>query len=112
PEPLGAEARPVGGKRGRGPAVHQVPGVEVLSDADSNEVDPQREHDAIAVRRPAQVADQPVHRGAQQGPAILIELAEGSDLPTCGEPDAAGADRKSTRLNSSHVSISYAVFCL
>src|SRR5690606_41047962 len=26
--------------------------------------------------------------------------------------DAAGADRKSTRLNSSHVKISYAVFCL
>src|SRR5690349_22192943 len=25
---------------------------------------------------------------------------------------AAGADRKSTRLNSSHVEISYAVFCL
>src|SRR5690242_21001592 len=25
---------------------------------------------------------------------------------------AAGADRKSTRLNSSHMSISYAVFCL
>src|SRR5207249_7079941 len=25
---------------------------------------------------------------------------------------AKGADRKSTRLNSSHVSISYAVFCL
>src|SRR5699024_11875423 len=26
--------------------------------------------------------------------------------------DEGGADRKSTRLNSSHVSISYAVFCL
>src|SRR5207249_8242738 len=26
--------------------------------------------------------------------------------------DADGRDRKSTRLNSSHVSISYAVFCL
>src|SRR2546430_7525260 len=26
--------------------------------------------------------------------------------------DAAGADRKSTRLNSSHSQISYAVFCL
>src|SRR5690349_25152421 len=26
--------------------------------------------------------------------------------------DAAGRDRKSTRLNSSHVEISYAVFCL
>src|SRR5699024_12728646 len=27
-------------------------------------------------------------------------------------PDKTGLDRKSTRLNSSHVSISYAVFCL
>src|SRR5690606_41088317 len=27
-------------------------------------------------------------------------------------PDAGHADRKSTRLNSSHVKISYAVFCL
>src|SRR6266498_5216081 len=35
----------------------------------------------------------------------------------CGQPPADGAsygtsDRKSTRLNSSHVRISYAVFCL
>src|SRR5690625_1287066 len=29
-----------------------------------------------------------------------------------GEQVAAGEDRKSTRLNSSHVAISYAVFCL
>src|SRR5690606_42143210 len=28
------------------------------------------------------------------------------------EDDASGPDRKSTRLNSSHVKISYAVFCL
>src|SRR5690606_40374534 len=28
------------------------------------------------------------------------------------EPPAPGEDRKSTRLNSSHVKISYAVFCL
>src|SRR3712207_8011659 len=27
-------------------------------------------------------------------------------------PQAAGIDRKSTRLNSSHANISYAVFCL
>src|SRR5204862_8026764 len=35
--------------------------------------------------------------------------------PTCAAPAASGAeceDRKSTRLNSSHVEISYAVFCL
>src|SRR5690242_21214349 len=29
-----------------------------------------------------------------------------------GEPGVRSADRKSTRLNSSHMSISYAVFCL
>src|SRR3712207_9008950 len=37
-------------------------------------------------------------------------------LPGGGEelhpPDGPGADRKSTRLNSSHANISYAVFCL
>src|SRR5207249_9845040 len=31
---------------------------------------------------------------------------------TCGDGSGAARDRKSTRLNSSHVSISYAVFCL
>src|SRR5437868_11771919 len=42
-------------------------------------------------------------------------LAEGVDRAVCGRarPQAAlMSDRKSTRLNSSHVSISYAVFCL
>src|SRR5690606_42146798 len=40
----------------------------------------------------------------------------GRDPPSGGgraaRPDAVGQDRKSTRLNSSHVKISYAVFCL
>src|SRR5437773_5328273 len=30
--------------------------------------------------------------------------------PTCSKPNSV--DRKSTRLNSSHITISYAVFCL
>src|SRR5689334_23965782 len=34
--------------------------------------------------------------------------AAGNAVPMCGVP----LDRKSTRLNSSHSSISYAVFCL
>src|SRR5437870_11135779 len=34
----------------------------------------------------------------------------GTICPRGGRPDAS--DRKSTRLNSSHVAISYAVFCL
>src|SRR5437868_11624328 len=50
--------------------------------------------------------------------SALAEL--GLDVALCTrEPDFAAAvmaatsrDRKSTRLNSSHVSISYAVFCL
>src|SRR5258707_11335014 len=33
-------------------------------------------------------------------------------LPACSRALRAGRDRKSTRLNSSHANISYAVFCL
>src|SRR5439155_9189942 len=39
--------------------------------------------------------DQPRRQGRQGGPALRVQR-----------------DRKSTRLNSSHVAISYAVFCL
>src|SRR5207249_11969838 len=46
-----------------------------------------------------------------------IARTAGPDAPAPGDLHAAdagphGRDRKSTRLNSSHVSISYAVFCL
>src|SRR3989442_11129281 len=43
------------------------------------------------------------------GAAALAELAHGHGLRLY---DDLGRDRKSTRLNSSHVRISYAVFCL
>src|SRR5690349_22327094 len=33
-------------------------------------------------------------------------------IDRCGDSPPIGRDRKSTRLNSSHVEISYAVFCL
>src|SRR5437868_11303250 len=44
--------------------------------------------------------------------ADVLAMARGGKL--AGEPERLVdlADRKSTRLNSSHVSISYAVFCL
>src|SRR3712207_8095230 len=45
----------------------------------------------------------------------LVENMSGYACPHCGEvsdPFGAGGDRKSTRLNSSHANISYAVFCL
>src|SRR5690242_21203521 len=41
----------------------------------------------------------------------FLEL-KGQVLLEGGKPKEALADRKSTRLNSSHMSISYAVFCL
>src|SRR5207249_6054304 len=46
-----------------------------------------------------------------------ITVARGSDVTIQAvamgfDPQRAEVDRKSTRLNSSHVSISYAVFCL
>src|SRR5690625_4541741 len=46
--------------------------------------------------------------------AIVTRDVPGAAGPTIAVPDAVRAlgDRKSTRLNSSHVAISYAVFCL
>src|SRR5438034_5929432 len=41
----------------------------------------------------------------QVGNVVLRQMSEGERRP-------AGTDRKSTRLNSSHTVISYAVFCL
>src|SRR5256885_10728715 len=59
------------------------------------------------------------------GKTTLLQLLGGLDRPTQGRLDFGGADlakapesdvrkvdRKSTRLNSSHLVISYAVFCL
>src|SRR5690625_5638182 len=56
----------------------------------------------------------------EHGTAGPAELAAAADPPGPGtgagsavrEGGLSGADRKSTRLNSSHVAISYAVFCL
>src|SRR5699024_12671055 len=43
---------------------------------------------------------------------VLGTDAESLDIALVCPADAYPEDRKSTRLNSSHVSISYAVFCL
>src|SRR5688572_32553608 len=54
------------------------------------------------------------------GEADTTKLPEGSDVPRVSSwssastltPQIGVSDRKSTRLNSSHSQISYAVFCL
>src|SRR2546426_9043016 len=57
----------------------------------------------------------PTGTGADHGPSFRLRVAvqsRGSDTPEAsGRPDQK-KDRKSTRLNSSHLVISYAVFCL
>src|SRR5699024_11634402 len=45
-------------------------------------------------------------------PDYYLAIDASSDLPYDVYHAGEGRDRKSTRLNSSHVSISYAVFCL
>src|SRR3712207_8208085 len=44
--------------------------------------------------------------------AALVEVDEALGFFVRGERRNEGRDRKSTRLNSSHANISYAVFCL
>src|SRR5436309_12573211 len=64
-------------------------------------------HDALPISAPG--GDEQHHRDA----AARARRVAGCQLPPtavlCGHE---GPDRKSTRLNSSHVKISYAVFCL
>src|SRR5690349_24230584 len=56
------------------------------------------------------------HAGAHAVPALGAIAVEVAHDGRVGQADAGltfpEADRKSTRLNSSHVEISYAVFCL
>src|SRR5690349_24191156 len=52
--------------------------------------------------------------GSRQAPGVFAapELSERCGSCSCETPFRHAIDRKSTRLNSSHVEISYAVFCL
>src|SRR3712207_8339498 len=51
---------------------------------------------------------------ALEGRRLLASISGSlwNDADAAGTRDAGEADRKSTRLNSSHANISYAVFCL
>src|SRR5438445_9900740 len=55
-----------------------------------------------------------LHRSVHYGSDTVMDLSTGGDIPTIRRAiiDASPVDRKSTRLNSSHANISYAVFCL
>src|SRR5688572_32249367 len=63
----------------------------------------QRFNEDVSERAPVRLAQTVLERdfGGFLGPELFIERRDGAPL-----------DRKSTRLNSSHSQISYAVFCL
>src|SRR5699024_12868188 len=68
-------------------------------------------HDALPIFRQQLAPGQfGVEHGEQHEYAAHAPVQEDQFAGWDAEP--AGEDRKSTRLNSSHVSISYAVFCL
>src|SRR5688572_31355178 len=77
--------------------------VGVVPGGDGDRIVVDRVHDEPLVRRrPVRV----LLRAAQSSVRDVDERVRD------GERDALGIDRKSTRLNSSHSQISYAVFCL
>src|SRR3712207_7307592 len=52
------------------------------------------------------------HATCRRQPEVVPSSAAGRARPWRGRRAGGGKDRKSTRLNSSHANISYAVFCL
>src|SRR2546430_9139996 len=78
-----------------------------FNDPATTEIYPLSLHDALPICRPRQG----VQRRRGQGDARPTEsvVPEG---PAAGAVHQVPQDRKSTRLNSSHSQISYAVFCL
>src|SRR5437667_872215 len=52
-----------------------------------------------------------VHRVSREAPVLILKY-DATEIVAGGAGNAASKDRKSTRLNSSHITISYAVFCL
>src|SRR2546430_17561373 len=70
-------------------------------------------HDALPILAAPIFAQnaQPASAGAQQAPSQGVELTEVIVTARRVE-ERLQEDRKSTRLNSSHSQISYAVFCL
>src|SRR5207249_10676564 len=67
----------------------------------------------VATRRSSDLAIRSGRVGEEGGVDFVGALRDRDGLEAAQDrPDRAALDRKSTRLNSSHVSISYAVFCL
>src|SRR5690625_6172203 len=67
---------------------------------------------AMAARRERGLYDPNAADGESPFDHNIWVIASDGDLQEGVTSEASSLDRKSTRLNSSHVAISYAVFCL
>src|SRR2546429_3883473 len=76
--------------------------IHLLSDADSD----------FSESRPPVSRTSTPWRGSCTDTRVTPEAVDGSVILSSPVANATGIDRKSTRLNSSHGYISYAVFCL
>src|SRR3712207_8717378 len=77
-----------------------------FNDTASTEIYTLSLHDALPISMPNS------QRQPGSTPTISPAPENSHTRPTDGSPATASKDRKSTRLNSSHANISYAVFCL
>src|SRR5699024_12594540 len=97
----------------------------ILHHAPRPELHPPSLHDALPISDPSSPVEGSVPAPGVCSPTALrgvsavacgvsaaVASAAGSAGRSSTEVPASAADRKSTRLHSSHVSISYAVFCL
>src|SRR5256885_9751636 len=71
-----------------------------------------RSHETVPARRSATVHAAAVVDDLEAQGVVLVAHDDGGARPPGVLQDVRQRDRKSTRLNSSHLVISYAVFCL
>src|SRR5437868_8111556 len=89
------------------------PSFFVFQDTATTEIYTLSLHDALPITAPGTHSLKATQPGSIRSNAASICIyAPGSTACDPTPSGQVGGDRKSTRLNSSHVSISYAVFCL
>src|SRR5437879_9335238 len=94
----------------RGERSHASPATAPGQPAAQGLYDPRHEHDACGVGFVVNITGKKSHTIVRQALQVLINLQRLADERV--RLLARDVDRKSTRLNSSHRCISYAVFCL
>src|SRR3712207_9346312 len=95
-------------------AVTKVEYVFFFNDAATSEIYTLSLHDALPISAASSSVARSLGPGGASTQSAMCSGSHVGSPPTRGRPMPmrTRADRKSTRLNSSHANISYAVFCL